>query len=283
MKKLLITITGFLFLVACQTQTPTDDLSQEEFDDLREIMINETETTTINLGVSETILLVGLHQTISIQALPANCRTIVAGSETDSDSDTIPDDVTYEFNAATCIKSLPDNRSRSKSGRIRLEDTGMTPSIGYRFTFSNFEIIERRFGVLVFSETRNGTRGATLSANKLSLTRDNDLRVELKRPSRLLQTLQNQMNFNFISSSPIMPNQPFPAGLISINGTVEWTRGALPSQSYTITTQTPLQTDPTCESQRITGGTQTLTRAKLTLNFAYQPCGTAPIVSKVLN
>jgi hypothetical protein len=282
MKKLMLIATLALALTACPAQN-SDDLSKEELDDLSEIFISETTATTVNLGVSETVLLVDKDTTLHLQALPANCRTIVAGSETDSDSDTIPDDVTYEFNAANCIKSLPDNRSRSKSGRIRLEDTGMTPSIGYRFTFTNFEIIERRFAVLVFSETRNGTRGATLSANKLILTRDNNLSVELKRPSRLLQTLQNQMNFIFTSSSPIMPNQSFPAGLISINGTVVWTRGTLPSRSYTITTQTPLQTEPSCESQRITGGVQSLTRAKLTLSFAYQACGTAPIVSKILN
>ncbi len=271
-----------LALTACPAQN-LDDLSKDELDDLSEIFISETSTTTINLGVSDTVLLVDKDNTLRLQALPANCRTIVAGSETDSDSDTIPDDVTYEFNAVNCIKPLPDNRSRSKSGRIRLEDTGTSPSIGYRFTFTNFEIIERRFGVQVFSETRNGTRGSNLSANKLLLTRDNNVTVELKRPSRLLQTLRNQMNFIFTSSSPIMPNQPFPAGAISINGNVEWTRGTFPSRSYSTNTTSPLQTDPSCESQRIVGGVQTLTRAKLTLTFAYQLCGIAPIVSKTLN
>ena len=280
--KLFIIPIFALALTACPTQN-SEDLSKDELDDLSEIFISETSSTIVNLGVSETVLLVDKDTTLRLQALPANCRTIVAGSETDSDSDTIPDDITYEFNAANCTKPLPDNRSRSKSGRIRLEDTGIAPSIGYRFTFANFEIIERRFGVLVFSETRNGTRGASLSANKLSLIRDNDLTVELKRPSRLLQTLRNQMNFIFISSSIILPNQPFPAGTISIDGNVEWTRGTFPSRSYSTTTTSPLQTDPSCESQRIVGGTQALTRAKLTLSFAYQLCGIAPIVSKTLN
>lgn len=277
----LITLLA-LTLVACPTQN-SDDLSNDELDDLREIFIGETESTIIHLGVSETVLLVDKDTNLRLQALPTGCRTIVAGSETDTDSDTIPDDVTYEFNAAKCVQSLPDNRSRSKSGRIRLEDSGTAPSIGYRFTFTDFQIIERRFGVLTFTETRNGTRSASLSANKLSLTRENDLLLELKRPSRLLQTLRNQMNFVFSSVSPIMPNQPFPAGSIVSSGSVEWSRGTFPSRAYSTSTESPLLTEPTCASQRIVGGVQLLTRGKLTLRFTYQPCGTAPVVTKTLN
>jgi hypothetical protein len=282
MKKLTSTVAGFLLLMACQTQIPAEDLSQEEFDDLQEIVVSETEGSITSLGISETVLVVE-NVGISIQALPVGCRTIVAGSETDLDADNIPDDVTYEYNPAICIRSLPNNRTRSIGGRVRLEDTGVSPSIGYRFTFTDFEKIERRFGVVQFSETRNGIRSANLSADKLVLTRGNDLTVELKRPSRLRQLLHNQMNIVFNANSEIMPNQPFPAGTIGINGSVEWTRGSFPSRGYSTATQTPLQTDPTCESQRIVGGVQVLTRANLTIRFEYQPCGTAPIVTKILN
>ncbi len=269
-------------LVACPNQN-TDDLSNEEFDDLREIVISETETTTINLGVSDTILFVDNDTNLRLQALPVGCRTVVAGSETDTDSDTIPEDVTYEFNAAKCVQTLPSNRSRTTSGRIRLEDTGTAPSIGYRFTFTDFELIERRFGVLLYTETRNGSRSANLSANKLSLTRENDLLLELKRPSRLLQMLRNQTSFAFSSNTPIMPYQPFPAGSIVSTGSVQWSLGTFSSRSYSVSTESPLLTEPTCASQRIVGGVQILTRGKLTVRFVYQPCGTAPIVTKTLN
>ncbi len=271
-----------LILVACPIQN-TDDLSSEELDDLREIVTSETEATVYELGVSDTILFVDRDNNLQVQALPVGCRTVVAGSETDLDADNIPDDVTYEFNPAICIKSLSNNRTRTIGGLARLEDTGVSPGIGYQFTFTDFEKIERRFGVVQFSETRNGTRSANLSVNKLVLTRANDLTVELKRPSRLRQLLRNQMNVVFNATTEIMPNQSFAAGTIGINGSVEWTRGTFPSRGYSTITESPLQTDPTCESQRIVGGVQVLTRAKLTIRFEYQPCGTAPIVTKTLN
>ncbi|MEY4530978.1 MAG: hypothetical protein RLZZ156_1699, partial [Deinococcota bacterium] len=46
-----------LALTACPAQN-SEDLSKDELDDLSEIFISETVNTTVNLGVSETILFV---------------------------------------------------------------------------------------------------------------------------------------------------------------------------------------------------------------------------------
>jgi hypothetical protein len=279
MKKLCLVFIATTLLVACPTQT-SDDLATEEFDDLQEIVVSETEASSTNLGVSETILVVDKDQ-LHLQALPNGCRSIVAGAETDSDQDTIPDDVTYQFDPNKCVKAIP-NGSRAVGGRIRVEDTASNPAIGYRLTYVDFVITERRFGVLSLTESRNGSRSASLSANKLTLSRENTIALELKRPSRAVQTLSNQMSFVFTAASPISPNATFPAGTISINGLVQWTRGNLPPRSYSTSTETALQTEPSCTTQRLVGGVQTLTRGKLTVRFAYQPCGSAPVVSKTL-
>ncbi len=270
---------AFLSLTACLQNSNTDDLSTDEFDDLQEIVISETEASVFTLGVSETVLVVE-NQDITVQAAP-NCRTIVAGSETDADSDNIPDDVTYQFN---CNKALANNVNRSITGRIRILDTATNPSIGYQSIFINFKVTDKRFGTVLISETRNGTRGATLNADKLSVARENNIQTVLERPSRLTQTLENQMQFLFTSNGGIIqPDQPFPAGALTTNSTVTWTRGNFPSRSYTTTTPTPLQVAPSCASQRIVGGVQILTRGRLTVQIVYQACGTPPVVTKTLN
>jgi hypothetical protein len=280
MKRLFLWVLGASVLVACPAQI-SDDLATDEFDDLSEIVISETEASSVNLGVSETVLVVDRDTTLRLQALPSGCRTVVAGSETDSDQDGIFEDVTYQYDPAKCVRSIP-NGSRSYSGRIRVEDTASNPAIGYRLSYLEFAMTERRFGVVVLTETRNGTRGATLSASKLSLSRVNNISLKLERPSRLVQNLNNQMAFVFTTTSPIVPNATLPAGSIELDGTVQWSRGAFTPRVYTTNTQTALQTDPTCAAQRVIGGVQVLTRGKLTLRFAYQPCSSAPIVTKAL-
>jgi hypothetical protein len=259
----------------------SDDLNVEEIDDLTLVTISETESSARDLGVSETVLLIDRDTNLRLQALPSGCRTIVAGAETDSDQDGIFDDVTYEYDPSKCVRNIP-NGSRTFSGRIRVEDIASNPAIGYRIGYLEFAVTEKRFGVVVLTETRNGTRGASLSANKLTLTRDNNINLKLERPSRLVQTLTNQMAFVFTASTPIAPNSTFPAGNIVLNGTVQWSRGTFAPRIYSTTTETALQTDPSCSNQRVVGGVQVLTRGKLTLRFAYQPCGTAPVVTKTL-
>jgi hypothetical protein len=280
MKCLMLAFLGTAFLIGCPMQ-PSDDLATEEFDDLREIIISETESSSVNLGVSETVLVVDRDTSLRLQALPSGCRTIVAGAETDTDQDGIVDDVTYQYDPSKCVRNIP-NGSRTFSGRIRIEDIASNPAIGYRIGYLEFAVTEKRFGVVVLTETRNGTRGASLSANKLILTRDNNINLKLERPSRLVQTLTNQMAFVFVASTPIAPNATLPAGSIALNGTVQWSRGTFAPRIYSTTTETALQTDPSCSNQRVVGGVQVLTRGKLTLRFAYQPCGTAPSVIKTL-
>jgi hypothetical protein len=280
MKRLMLVVLGATMLIACPTQT-SDDLMTEEFDDLREIVVSETEASSVNLGVSETVLVVDRDTNLRLQALPSGCRTVVAGAETDADEDGILDDVTYQFDPIKCVRPVP-NGNRIFSGRIRVEDTASNPAIGYRLSYLDFAMTERRFGVVVLTETRNGTRGANLSADKLNLSRDNNINFKLERPSRLVQNLINQMAFVFTATSPIAPNVTLPAGMIVLDGTVQWSRGTFAPRVYTTKSETALQTDPTCGSQRVVGGVQVLTRGQLTLRFAYQPCGSAPIVTKTL-
>jgi hypothetical protein len=118
------------------------------------------------------------------------------------------------------------------------------------------------------------------NANQLVL---NASVLELKRPSRPWQTLNNQMAFEFTAITPIAPNIILPAGTIALNGSVQWTRGNLPPLSYNTSTEALLQTEPSCTIQRLVGGIQILTRGTLKVRFAYQPCSTVPIVTKSIS
>ena len=127
---------------ACNQNNGTDDLSDENLQDLSSTVISETENAASSTSISDAITGIGgLNipvseiQTLSNQtrALPAGCRTTI-GSNTDSDNDGVLDSITYLFDEAKCIQNVPLARgggTQTLGGQINA-DNGMAGNIPAR-------------------------------------------------------------------------------------------------------------------------------------------------------
>ncbi len=285
-------LAAFLLLPFTSCQNLADNnLSDEDVKDVTDIFNRETEASVVGMSLSETILGVGLADTIArvqdttsahTQGLPAGCRTVVSGLETDTDADGVPDDVTYQFSAVACARNLTFNRTRTLSGKVRLQDVNPTVKDGsYLETSTNFAFTEERNGNPSFSEIRNGTRKLTLLDTQ-RLTRENDIVTRLDLALLPDQKLVNQMRFDFTSSGgAVKLNQPLPAGTVQISGGIQAARGTAPLRGFTVTTESALQYDPTCTQQRITGGVVVLRFTLGAIRITFQPCGSSPTSTRI--
>ena len=279
-----------LTLASCQSNL--DDLSDDDVGNLKDIFGRETEASVIGLSLSETVLIVGdsapddparVQSTgVTALALPAGCRTVIAGSETDTDSDGVPADVTYQFDAIQCKRTLLFGRTRTLSGTARLEDAKPAVADGsYNETSSDFAFSEEIRGNPSFTETRNGAR-RLIAKGAQSLTRDNSLTTTLER--RLLpdQRLVNQMRFVFTSAGgAVAIGSPLPAGTLDLSGGVQFSSATMPLRGFTVTTEFALQFSPTCAEQRITGGAVLLRYARGAVRIAFGACGSPPTATRV--
>jgi hypothetical protein len=214
---------------------------------------------------------------VYLQGLNPGCRTVIAGAETDTDKDGVPDDVTYRFDALKCARKLLFNRTRTLEGQVRLQDVNPAVRDGnYLETSSNFVFSEIYNDTPSFAEIRNGTR-SLVTLNALSLTRENNLTTRLERRFRADAELVNQMRLTFTSSGgAVAINQPLPQGTIELSGGVQSKQGNLPLRGFTVTTETPLQYSPDCASQRITGGVVVLRSTGGAVRITFGACGSEP-------
>lgn len=286
-----VAVTIFLLmLAACQSNL--DDLSDDDAGNLKDIFGRETEASVIGLSLSETVLIVGdavpddpfVVQSTEARAmaLPTGCRTVVAGSETDTDGDNVPDDVTYQFDAINCKRTLLFGRTRTLSGTVRLEDAKpATPDGSYIETNTNFAFSEEVRGTPSFTETRNGTR-RLIAKGTQSLTRDNSLTTTLELRFLADQRLVNQMRFVFTSAGgAVAIGSPLPAGTVELSGGVQFSSATNPLRGFTVSTESALQFSPTCTEQRITGGAVLLRYARGALRIAFGACGSPPTATRV--
>jgi hypothetical protein len=295
---------GILFLTftACQNLLDNGDLTEEDVTDLRDIFNREAESSAVSMSLSETVLVVGVSSPITrvqtaspleprvssasafLQALPPGCRSVIAGSTTDSDDDGVPDDVTFLFDAVKCTRTyiLFPNITRTLSGQVRLED--VTPQVkdgSYRETATNFTFSEEFKGNPSFSEIRNGTRSLVSLAGQ-SLTRDSNVTTVLERRFLADLRLVNQMRFVFTSSGgAVAINQPLPKGSLEVSGGVQSSRGINPLRLFSVTTESALQYDPDCNVQRLVGGAVVLRSNRGAVRLAFQACGTPPTATRV--
>ncbi len=279
---------------ACNQNNSTDDLSDDDLQDLGSTVISETENAASSTSISDAItgagglsIPVSEIQTRSVQtrALPAGCLTIV-GSTKDSDSDGVPDSITYIFDEAKCTQNVPLARgggTQTIGGQIKLEDTKPTTADrSYRETLTALKYVRDPALKPKFTETRDGTREVAQAGNT-SLTQTHNITLVRQVALRAKVTLVNKMAFAFQVSGAgtIDLNQPLPAGTFTLTGSNEFTVGNKISRVFTTSTQVPLIYNPACESQRIVGGELRLTTPKTEVKLVFQACGTEPVVSRV--
>jgi hypothetical protein len=279
---------------ACNQNNNTDDLSDDDLQDLGSTVISETENAASSTSISDAITGVGGFsisvselQTRSVQtrALPAGCRTIV-GSTTDSDGDGVPDSITYIFDEAKCTQNVPLIRgggTQTLGGQIKLEDT--SPNISdrsYRETITALKYVRDPALKPKFVETRDGTREVA-QAGSTSLTKTHNITLVRQVAFRAKVILVNKMAFAYQVSGAgtIDLNQALPAGTFTLTGSNEFTVGNKNARVFTTSTQAALIYDPACASQRIVGGELRLTTPKTEIKIVYQACGTEPVISRV--
>jgi hypothetical protein len=301
MKKLLKSNLGaaifcglILSFSACNQNNDTDDLSDEDLQDLGGTVISETENAASSTSISDAITGIGglsipvsELQTRSVQtrALPAGCLIIV-GSNTDSDSDGIPDSITYVFDEAKCIQNVSLARgggTQTLGGQIKLEDTKPTTADrSYRETITALKYVRDPAFKPKFTETRDGTREATQSGDT-ALKKAYNITLVRQVALRAKVTFVNKMKFAYQVSGAgtIDLNQPLPAGTFTLTGSNEFSVGNFAPRVFTTSTQAPLVYDPGCASQRIVGGEVRLTTPKTEIKIVFQACGTEPVVSRV--
>jgi hypothetical protein len=294
--------TTLLLLAACQNIPGSGNLSDDDVTDLKDVFVRESEASAVGMSLSETVLTVGFsaptprvqsvntlepdpsNTSLYTQALPSGCRSIVAGSDADTDGDGVPNDVTFQFDAIKCTRTyiIFPNITRTLSGQVRLEDANPSVKDGsYRETSSDFRFSEEFKGDPSFSETRNGTRSLVTLAGQ-SLTRENNMTTSLER--RFLADLRivNQMRFAFTASSgTVAINAPLPAGSFEISGGVQSSRGNAPLQLFSVTTEQPVQYDPNCDFQRLTGGAVILRSNRGAVRLEFRACGSPAIATRV--
>jgi hypothetical protein len=283
----------FSSFIACQNLGT--NLSDDDVKDIRDVFNRETEASVVGMSLADTVLTVGFAAPVArvqstnpattqdssdklyLQGLNPGCRTVIAGTESDTDKDGVPDDVTYQFDALKCERKLLFNRTRTLSGQVRLQD--VNPAVrdsNYLETSSNFAFLETISGTPSFAEIRNGTR-SLVTLNGLTLTRENNLTTRLERRFRADAELVNQMRLTFTSSGgAVAINQPLPQGTLELSGGVQSKQGNLPLRGFSVTTETALQYSPTCVSQRITGGVVVLRSTVGALRITFGACGSEP-------
>jgi hypothetical protein len=279
----------------CNQNNSTDDLSDDDLQDLGSTIISETENAASSTSISDAITGTGIFsvpvselQTRSSQtrALPTGCRTTM-GSTVDSDSDGVPDSITYVFDETKCIQTVPAVRgggTQTLGGQIKLEDT--SPNISdrsYRETITALKYVRDPALKPKFTEIRDGVREVKQAGNT-SLTKTHDIALVRQVAFRQKVTLVNKMAFAYQVSGAgtIDLNQALPAGTFTLAGSNEFTVGNKISRVFTTSTQAALIYNPSCESQRIVGGELRLTLPKTEIKIAFQTCGTEPVVSRVL-
>lgn len=279
---------------ACNQNNTTDDLSDDDLQDLGSTVISETENAASSTSISDAITGVGglnipvseiQIRSVQTRALPAGCRT-TTGSNTDSDSDGVPDSLTYLFDEAKCIQNVPAIRgggTQTLGGQIKLEDT--SPNVSdrsYRQTLTALKYVRDPLLKPKFTETRDGVREVAQAGNT-SLTKTHNITLVRQVNFRAKVTLVNKTAFAYQVSGAgtIDLNQALPAGTFTLTGSNEFTVGNKISRVFTTSTQAALVYDPGCASQRIVGGELRLTTPKTEVKIVFQACGTEPVVSRV--
>jgi hypothetical protein len=293
LSRMAILCAVFSSFIACQNLGT--NLSDDDVMDIRDVFNRETEASVVGMSLADTVLTVGFAapvvkvQSIALpsaqdssgvvylQGLNPGCRTPIAGSETDTDKDGVPDDVTYQFDPVKCERKLLFSRTRTLGGQVRLQDVNPAVKDGnYLETSSNFVFSETYKDAPSFAEIRNGTR-SLVTLNGLTLTRENNLTTRLERRFRADAELVNQMRFTFTSSGgAVAISQPLPPGMLEVSGSVQSKQGNFPSRGFSVTTETPLQYSPDCASQRITGGVVVLRSTAGAVRITFGACGSDP-------
>jgi hypothetical protein len=276
-------------LTACPSPNNEAAVLLEESNALGDNAYDDVEEYADTLGIFESAgaPVSVVNAIIRPQAADPLCRTISAGANTDTDSDNIPNDVTYSFNKANCTKQLAGGATFTRGGNKRLQDTDNTNNRSHSETLSGLESVWTRTlngKNVVFTATRNGTRNITQGTNT-TLTRVHDVNGTSVRtvdgnPGQGV-VWRNQLSLVYTAggNNTISNTAPLPDGTLNISGTWTSTRGTRPQRVFSVSgTNLGFSKESTCNAKRIVSGTLTLTDSKGTVTITFNGCNTAASV-----
>ena len=271
----LLILTSALVLVSCsKSSTPAEGLTALQASNLGSVLSSEVQNLTATL--TGTDFAAGFSAMKPMAEAP-QCVTITPNPTADADQDGLPDLVAYSYN---CQKSSPAG-SNSIHGTLKFEDTQMAPAQGVKSTATSLNFSQKdASGNNVLYESRNGTRDA--AGTTTTITINNDMTVVRQISTQTAGTLKNKLQVAFQATSGSISAKSLPAGTLSVTGGASWTQGDL-STDLNVTTPTPLQFDPACESAlKVIAGqlkaTLTGSGPKGHLNVTFGACGTEPTI-----
>jgi hypothetical protein len=225
-----------------------------------------------------------LLQPLTTGAAQQPCAT--ASVPVDTDGDGVPDDATYTFTAPPCRYSDVRGFTLDVVGQLRVVDpVPESAGFGAVVDFTNF-----RFTLTTddadrnYSVTRNGR--VTLTGSPTGLELSSEMQI-LRTFSGLSDAaVEHVWTMSFDPETTLQINQPLPSGVLTIAGTVNWTRGN-ETFELTLTTVTPLHYNAACEDtgQRFDEGelavSGTFGETPGTVHIGWGDCGDDPNIEFV--
>jgi hypothetical protein len=278
-------------LISCgQTTAPESNSSPavtQESQAFGEQGSDDTEELADTLGFSDSSTF-GLSSSVLTQTPAAPCRSISAGSLTDTDGDKIPDNVTFSFDETNCLRVLPGvGGTITRGGSKQIQDTSAGNDRNHNETLSNLKTIWTRTiesKSVVWTATRNGTRNVT-QGSSTTLTRVHDVTGSSTRTVDGAGgqgiSWTNQMTVAYTTSGvgTISNQAPLPDGTLMIGGSWKSKRGIRAERTFNVSSNGLVYSSAvTCAKRRLTAGTLTFEDAKSTIAITFNGCTTEPTV-----
>lgn len=225
-----------------------------------------------------------LLQPLTTGAAQEPCATASAPADTDGDG--VPDDATYIFTAPPC--RFPDVRGFTLDvvGQLRVVDPAPeTAGLGAVVDFTNFrftltaEDADRNYSV-----TRNGR--VTVTGSPAGLELSSGMQILRTFTGLSDAAVEHVWTIGFDPETTVQINQPLPSGVVTVAGTVNWTRGD-ETFELALTTVTPLHYNAACADtgQRFDAGelavSGTFGETPGTVHIRWGDCGDDPNIEFV--
>ena len=225
-----------------------------------------------------------LLQPLTTGAAQDPCATASAPADTDGDG--VPDDATYTFTAPPCRYTDVRGFTLDVVGQLRVVDPAPeTADFGAVVDFTNF-----RFTLTAddadrnYSVTRNGR--VTLTGSPSGLALSSEMQILRTFTGLSDAAVEHVWTVNFDPETTLQINQPPPSGVVTVAGTVNWTRGD-ETFELTLTTVTPLHYNAACgdTGQRFDEGelavSGTFGETPGTVHIGWGDCGDDPNIEFV--
>jgi hypothetical protein len=173
----------------------------------------------------------------------------VSGDLSDPDQDDVPTDALLTFVSPDCDGTNDDGFDYTVTGTLRIEDL-LTTAVGYTATYSNIiTTVTTNTGTVALEF--DGTHGVSGTSGGGTLGEDLTLHVTAQGAGGTITgTVRNDWSVSFTApGNDLEMGLPLPDGSFDVDGTFTYDVNGVRAR-FNITTQAPLDFDPTCGEER---------------------------------